>query len=71
VATGSVVIPAHEARRGHPIAIPGPLCEALRALPPTTTLKDAIAASGASIDVLEVTDAGVLRDVDVPEDLRR
>ena len=68
-ATGSVVVPVHEARRGHPIAIPRPLCDALLALEPTTTLKDALAASGASTVLLDVPDAGVLRDVDVPADL--
>ena len=70
-ATGSVVIPVHEGRRGHPIAIPGSLCDALVALEPTTTLKDALAASGQPMIPLDVTDAGVLRDVDVPRDLTR
>jgi molybdenum cofactor cytidylyltransferase len=69
VATGSVVVPVHETRRGHPIAIPRPLCDALLALEPTTTLKDALAASGQSMVQLDVADAGVLRDVDVPGDL--
>jgi len=68
-ATGSVVVPVYETRRGHPIAIPGPLCDALLGLGPTTTLKDALAASGASMVLLDVPDAGVLRDVDVPGDL--
>ena len=60
------MVPAHQARRGHPIAIPGRLCDALLALAPTTTLKDALASSGEAIVLLDVTDAGVLRDVDVP-----
>jgi molybdenum cofactor cytidylyltransferase len=68
-ATGSVVVPVHQTRRGHPIAIPRPLCDALLALEPTTTLKDALAASGASMATLDVADAGALRDVDVPGDL--
>ena len=46
-ATESVVVPVRETRRGHPIAIPRRLCDALLALDPTTTLKDALAASGA------------------------
>jgi molybdenum cofactor cytidylyltransferase len=69
--TGSVVVPVHQARRGHPIAIPGPLCDALLAHEPTSTLKDALAASGASMVLLDVPDPGVLRDVDVPGDLTR
>ena len=70
-ATQSVVVPVHRGRRGHPVAIPGRLCDALLALAPTTTLKDALASSGEAIVQLEVTDAGVLRDVDVPADLMR
>jgi len=66
-----VVVPVHRGRRGHPVAIPGRLCDALLALAPTTTLKDALASSGEAIVQLEVTDAGVLRDVDVPADLMR
>jgi molybdenum cofactor cytidylyltransferase len=69
VATGSVVIPVHRARRGHPIAIPRACCDELLSREPTTTLKDALAASGASAVLLDVADAGVLRDVDVPGDL--
>jgi len=69
VATESVVVPVHQARRGHPIAIPGRLRGALLGLTPETTLKDALAASGASMVLLDVADAGVLRDVDVPGDL--
>ena len=70
-ATGSVVVPVHQAKRGHPIAIPRPLCDALLGLAPTTTLKDALAAAGASMVLLDVPDPGVLRDVDVPGDLLR
>jgi CTP:molybdopterin cytidylyltransferase MocA len=61
----------HQTRRGHPIAIPRPLCDALLALEPTTTLKDALAASRQTMVLLDVADAGVLRDVDVPGDLVR
>ena len=69
VATESVVVPVHQARRGHPIAIPRLLCDALLTLEPTTTLKDALGVAGASMVLLDVADAGVLRDVDVPGDL--
>ena len=70
-ATASVVVPVHESRRGHPIAIPGRLCDLLLGLEPTTTLKDALSATGASAVLLVVPDLGVLRDVDVPADLGR
>jgi molybdenum cofactor cytidylyltransferase len=67
--TGAVVVPIHDGRRGHPIAIPQALGAQLRALAPSTTLKAAIAACGASALPLTVVDPGVLRDVDVPGDL--
>jgi molybdenum cofactor cytidylyltransferase len=67
--TGAVVVPMHDGRRGHPIAIPRSLCGRLAALVPTTTLKAAIATCGASMLPLAVVDPGVLRDVDVPADL--
>jgi molybdenum cofactor cytidylyltransferase len=69
VATGSVVVPVHEGRRGHPIAIPRYLCDQLLRLEPTTTLKQGLAGLGPSVHLLDVRDAGVLRDVDVPGDL--
>jgi molybdenum cofactor cytidylyltransferase len=70
-ATGGVVVPVHAGRRGHPIAIAGSLCGRLAVLDPMTTLKDALAALAVPRDLLEVTDPGVLRDVDVPADLGR
>lgn len=70
-AAESLVVPVHAGRRGHPIAIPRPLCDALLALDPATTLKDGLASLRASAILLDVPDAGVLRDVDVPGDLVR
>jgi molybdenum cofactor cytidylyltransferase len=70
-ASGAVVVPTHTGRRGHPIAIPRALCDRLTALAPETTLKDALAAAGAARLELEVADAGVVHDVDVPGDLAR
>lgn len=67
--TGSVVVPVHDGRKGHPIAIPRPLCDRLLTLAPTTTLKDALAHVGASTIRLDVAESGILRDVDVPADL--
>jgi len=70
-ATGATVVPVHAGRRGHPIAIPRAVCDALLALPATTTLKDGLASVTAATEVLDVDDPGVLRDVDVPGDLAR
>jgi molybdenum cofactor cytidylyltransferase len=70
-ATRTLVVPVHDGRRGHPIAIPGSLVERLTALDPHTTLKEALAALMASRDSVDVSDPGILRDVDVPADLAR
>jgi molybdenum cofactor cytidylyltransferase len=67
--TGAVVVPVHDGRKGHPIAIPRLLCDRLLALAPTTTLKDALTHFGATTIRLDVADSGILRDVDVPADL--
>ena len=71
--TGRVVIPVHEGRRGHPIALPARLRDGLLALDPTTTLKAALADLDAGVTplLLTVADAGILRDVDTPADLGR
>jgi molybdenum cofactor cytidylyltransferase len=68
-ATQSVVVPVYQGRNGHPLAIPAAVRDGLVALDPATTLKDALAAVGASRESLDVPDPGVLRDVDVPGDL--
>jgi molybdenum cofactor cytidylyltransferase len=70
-ASGAVIVPAHGGQRGHPIAIPRALCDRLAMLAPHTTLKEALAAVGASRLELDIADPGVVRDVDVPEDLAR
>ena len=70
-ASGSVIVPVHQGRNGHPLAIPAAVRDRLLPLDPATTLKDALAAVGASREILDVPDPGVLRDVDVPGDLAR
>lgn len=69
--TGSVVVPVHDGRNGHPIAIPRALCDRLLTLVPTTTLKDGLAGFGSATIRLDVAEAGILHDVDEPADLAR
>jgi molybdenum cofactor cytidylyltransferase len=71
VASGAVVVPVHEGRNGHPIAIPRALCDRLLMLAPATTLKEGLAGFGPGVVRLEIGDAGILHDVDVPGDLAR
>ena len=65
-----LVVPVHNNRRGHPIAIPNGLRGAVLLAPPTSTLKDALAPFAPMGEELAVEDAGILRDVDTREDLR-
>lgn len=69
--TGTVVIPVHDGRRGHPIALPARLREGLLARDPSISLKAALAALDAPIALVDVADAGILHDVDTPADLSR
>jgi molybdenum cofactor cytidylyltransferase len=70
-ATGAVVIPTYDGRRGHPIALPGRLREALLACDPAGSLKAALAGLDAPVSLIDVPDPGILRDVDTPADLTR
>jgi CTP:molybdopterin cytidylyltransferase MocA len=64
-----VLVPVHRGRRGHPLALPPDLRTTLLGADSSRSLKDALLALGASWEELEVEDAGVIRDVDVREDL--
>ena len=67
--TGRVVVPVFDKRRGHPVGIPGSLRDGLLMMPPDRSLKDALAALGEELLLVDVADRGVVRDVDVPDDL--
>jgi molybdenum cofactor cytidylyltransferase len=65
----SIVSPRYRGKRGHPVALPGFLRDEIRAATTGATLHDVIHAhTDIRIDV-DVDDAGVIRDVDRPEDL--
>ncbi len=64
-----IVVPVWNGRRGHPVAFPASLHAAVLLAPSESTLKDALAGTGAERFDLQVDDDGILRDVDVPGDL--
>ena len=64
-----VIIPVHQELRGHPIGIPTSFRKSLLLAPSETTLKQALAAAGSEPVELPVGDAGILTDVDTPQDL--
>jgi molybdenum cofactor cytidylyltransferase len=67
----AIVSPRYRGKRGHPVALPGSLRDEIRAAPAGATLHDVIHAhTDIRVDV-DVQDAGIIRDVDRPEDLER
>jgi molybdenum cofactor cytidylyltransferase len=67
--THAIVVPSHDGRRGHPIAVPAAAAHAIHAAAAESTLKDALTRTGIARTELLVDDPGVLRDVDVAGDL--
>jgi len=65
----AIVVPTYDGNRGHPIAFPSDVRKAVLNAPVSSTLKEALASTGAARIELPVDDEGVLRDVDVPGDL--
>ena len=61
--------PRFQGRRGHPIVLPDDLKLAILSAAPTATLKDVLMAHADRFVNLDLDDRGVVRDVDVREDL--
>lgn len=69
--TGGIVSPRYDGRRGHPVVLPPDLRNVLLSAPASSTLKDVLSPHAARFHDVVVDDRGVVRDVDVPEDLTR
>ena len=67
-APGSIIIPCHDGHRGHPPLLPRWLLEDLET---PLTLRDLLRDNKELIHHLELPDAGVLIDMDTPEDYHR
>lgn len=63
-----IIIPCHNGRRGHPPLFPRRLLERLEK---PLTLRDLLVENAPLVRHLEVSDPGVLIDMDTPEDYRR
>ncbi len=61
--TGSVRVPAHSGRRGHPIVLTSDSIPAILAYRGGGGLKEAIAQAGLEREILEVDDCGILSDI--------
>jgi len=66
-----IVAPIHDGRRGHPVLFGGDWIPALRALDGDTGAQSLIRQAGDRFITVPTDDAGVLFDVDRPEDLAR
>lgn len=64
----AIIIPCHNGLRGHPPLFPRHLLDTLVA---PLTLRDLLRSNPERIECLESGDAGVLIDMDTPEDYRR
>jgi len=61
--------PVYRGKRGHPVGFGAVFRQALLALDGDRGARELLAAHARDITLIEVDDAGILRDVDVPEDL--
>jgi len=69
--SGRIVTPRHQGRRGHPIALPASFRAVIESADPESALNVLLAPYDDAdlwIDI-DVTDPGILRDVDVATDL--
>lgn len=66
-----MIVPTHEGRRGHPLLIPPSLIGELQDLDPTRSLKQLLERHPEAVFELEVADAGVVGNLNTPEDYAR
>jgi len=64
----SIVIPRHGGRRGHPLLFPRTILDDLTE---GLLLRDLVRRAPERIQLIDVTDPGVLHDMDTPEDYQR
>lgn len=69
VESGGIVSPRFEGRHGHPVALPARMREDIMQAGPSSTLALLIEAHAGERADIDVTDPGVLRDVDTRQDL--
>ncbi|HWP57976.1 MAG TPA: nucleotidyltransferase family protein [Candidatus Acidoferrales bacterium] len=66
-----IVVPTHRGRRGHPVLFSSRLFPELLAAPLDLGAKPVVRAHRADMLEIETADAGVLIDIDTPEEYRR
>lgn len=68
-ALDAIVQPAYNGDKGHPVVFPARYLSELAACSADVGAKNILRAHASNVHVLDVDDAGVIRDVDVPEDI--
>lgn len=68
--TAEIVVPVFEERHGHPVGLSLAMVEELLALPAMAQARDVIHRHRAATRYITVNDAGIVNDVDTPEDYR-
>ena len=68
---GELVIPCYDGQRGHPVRISPVIVAELLMLPATGQARDVIRSHYPAAVFVEVADAGVVIDIDTPEDFAR
>ncbi|MDT8283601.1 MAG: nucleotidyltransferase family protein, partial [Gammaproteobacteria bacterium] len=67
----SMVAPEYAGQRGHPVGFSSRWLQPLRDLSGDRGARDLIADNSAALELLATDDAGVLKDIDFPQDLSR
>ena len=68
---GCIVVPVHEGRRGHPVIFAAELFDEILDLPPDQGLNTIVRRQPERVIEVFVENAGVLRDIDTPEQFAR
>ena len=66
----SMVAPVYAGRRGHPVGLSSRWLQPLQSLSGDSGARDLIARHPDELELLATGDAGVLKDIDYPQDLR-
>ena len=69
-AGAGIVLPRYQGKRGHPVGFSQAYFEALCAISGDTGAREVITRHPQSVVYLECDDAGILMDIDTPDDLR-
>jgi len=71
LAPGRIVVPVHNGRRGHPVIFAAELFDEILDLPPDQGLNSVVRRQPERVVEVFVENAGVLRDIDTPEQFAR